>query len=84
MEYFQHGDLHSHVSKGSPVSEPDAQDITYQIIKGLSYMHREGFAHRDLKPKVYISNFVFDSHWLTQREHIRQRMHPGPVVGKVG
>jgi serine/threonine protein kinase len=52
MEYLAHGDLEQYLSRASPLSEEAAGDITYQILEGLSYMHDNGFAHRDLKPGV--------------------------------
>ena len=52
MEYLQHGDLEQYLSKASPLSEEAAGDVTYQILEGLSYMHDNWFAHRDLKPGV--------------------------------
>jgi serine/threonine protein kinase len=48
MEYFPHGDLQDHLSE--PLPESDVQQITSQILEGLSHMHENGFAHRDLKP----------------------------------
>lgn len=48
MEYLPHGDLHKYL--GSPLQERDAQHIVAQILKGLNFMHENGFAHRDLKP----------------------------------
>ncbi|KAF2498275.1 kinase-like protein [Lophium mytilinum] len=48
MEYFPDGDLQSHLS--SPLPEKEVQQITFQILEGLSFMHDNGFAHRDLKP----------------------------------
>ena len=50
MEYFPLGDLESHLSPRLP--ENDVQQITSQILEGLSFMHDNGFAHRDLKPTV--------------------------------
>jgi Protein kinase domain len=50
MEYFPLGDLQSYLS--SPLPEKDTQQITYQVLEGLLFMHDNGFAHRDLKPNV--------------------------------
>jgi serine/threonine protein kinase len=50
MEYFPLGDLQSYLS--SPLSEKEAKQIASQILEGLSFMHDNGFAHRDLKPTV--------------------------------
>ena len=52
MEYFQHGDLQDYLSGAPPLPEVEAQQITSQILEGLSFMHDNGFAHRDLKPRV--------------------------------
>ncbi|KAF2806858.1 kinase-like protein [Mytilinidion resinicola] len=50
MEYFPNGDLQSYLS--SPLPEKEVQQITFQILEALSFMHENGFAHRDLKPSV--------------------------------
>lgn len=50
MEYIKYGDLHHNLN--APLSEPDAQVITFQILEGLGFMHQNSFAHRDLKPGV--------------------------------
>lgn len=52
MEYFPLGDLQQHMSKTGPMAEADVCVIIYQVLEGLNYMHREGFAHRDIKPGV--------------------------------
>jgi serine/threonine protein kinase len=52
MEYFQHGDLQDYLSSTPPLPEVETQQITSQILEGLSFMHDNGFAHRDLKPRV--------------------------------
>jgi len=50
MEYFPFGGLQNYLS--SPLPEKDTQQITSQVLEGLSFMHDNGFAHRDLKPNV--------------------------------
>jgi serine/threonine protein kinase len=50
MELIEHGDLQGHLH--GPLPEPEAQTIVSQILQGLACMHQQGFAHRDLKPKV--------------------------------
>lgn len=50
MEYFPLGDLQNYLSL--PLLEKDVQQITSQVLEGLSFMHDNGFAHRDLKPTV--------------------------------
>ncbi len=51
MEYLVLGDLGSgHLKKPLPSSE--ARQITQQLLEGLSFMHDNNFAHRDLKPAV--------------------------------
>jgi serine/threonine protein kinase len=52
MEYLPHGDLEQYLSRTPPLLEEAAGDIIYQILEGLSYMHENRFAHRDLKPGV--------------------------------
>lgn len=52
MEYFPLGDLQQHMSKTGPMAETDVCAIISQVLEGLCHMHREGFAHRDVKPGV--------------------------------
>jgi serine/threonine protein kinase len=52
MEYCPFGDLKSFLTERGRFPEADTQDIISQIVEGLYFMHREGFAHRDLKPGV--------------------------------
>jgi serine/threonine protein kinase len=59
IEYIRGGDLESNLldlesltENGLVVPEEDMKDITSQILQGLKIMHAEGFAHRDMKPKV--------------------------------
>ena len=50
MEYLPNGDLHKYLN--SPLPEKEGQQIVFQILEGLNFMHDNGFAHRDLKPAV--------------------------------
>lgn len=67
MEYMPLGDLEQNLQEienspthdGPPLSEEEVQEITRQILEGLKIMHAEGFAHRDLKPQVWMVSFDF-------------------------
>ncbi|KAI9687134.1 MAG: hypothetical protein M1822_002545 [Bathelium mastoideum] len=51
MEYFPEGDLHMYLQKiRSEMPPEEARQVTYQILEGLYFMHKNGFAHRDIKP----------------------------------
>ena len=52
MEYLPKGDLQSYISSNPLLSEDECCEIVYQVFKGLQIMHKEGFAHRDVKPAV--------------------------------
>ncbi|KAH7141673.1 kinase-like domain-containing protein [Dactylonectria macrodidyma] len=49
MEYIECGDLQNYLNQS--FSEAYAKVIVSQLVEGLGYMHENGFAHRDLKPK---------------------------------
>jgi serine/threonine protein kinase len=50
MEYLPDGDLHKYLNSSIP--EKEGQQIISQVLEGLDFMHKNGFAHRDLKPAV--------------------------------
>ncbi len=52
MEYCELGDLQGYLSSKPPLPEIQAQEITFQMLEGVRYMHENEFAHRDLKPAV--------------------------------
>ncbi|KAH7131079.1 kinase-like domain-containing protein [Dactylonectria macrodidyma] len=48
MEYLKYGDLQQYLT--NPFPEPEARQISLQVVEALQLMHESGFAHRDLKP----------------------------------
>ncbi|KAM6524881.1 hypothetical protein FALCPG4_010456 [Fusarium falciforme] len=50
MEYCELGDLKDHIEEHGKLAEDQVQDIGWQILQGLRFMHNNDFAHRDLKP----------------------------------
>lgn len=64
MEYLALGDLQSHLLENGPLEEIDAKFISNQVLRGLEYMHEEGFIHRDLKPSnLLIKQMPPDRPW---------------------
>lgn len=53
MEYLPAGDLFHYVCEYERLVEDDCREIVSQLVSGLALMHAEGFAHRDVNPKVY-------------------------------
>lgn len=56
-EYCQYGDLKQFVKDTGPISEPQVQEIIYQVLQGVIFMHDSNFAHRDLKPAVSLTSY---------------------------
>ncbi|KAH6870970.1 kinase-like domain-containing protein [Thelonectria olida] len=51
MEYVPTGDLQTYLREHPALPEDNSRQIISQVLQGLEIMHREGFAHRDIKPQ---------------------------------
>lgn len=52
MEFCEHGDLSQYLDDRGALPETTAQSIIHQVLEGLVSMHKNNYAHRDLKPLV--------------------------------
>ena len=52
MEYLAKGDLEMYLRNRAPLPEIECREIIRQVTKALQLMHKEGYAHRDIKPQV--------------------------------
>lgn len=53
MEYLEQGDHQDYLDRsGSPLSEEETKEVTFQVLEGLDMMRQNNFAHRDLKLQV--------------------------------
>jgi calcium/calmodulin-dependent protein kinase I len=52
MGYHAKGDLQTYLDNYPCLLEEECREIIRQVVEGLYIMHREGFAHRDVKPSV--------------------------------
>ncbi len=51
MEYLPQGDLGAYLRQEPLLPESEAEQIISQTLRGLAIMHREKYAHRDVKPE---------------------------------
>jgi tRNA A-37 threonylcarbamoyl transferase component Bud32 len=49
FEYIPGGSIHSYLDKHGKMAENLVANLTRQTLSGLTYLHREGIMHRDLK-----------------------------------
>lgn len=71
------GELFYYISNSGYFSEKFARYFFHQLMSGLSYMHAQGMAHRDLKP----DNILFDDNFNIK---IADFGFAGPMAGRDG
>lgn len=49
LEYMDGGSLRMRLSRRGPMSEGQTAAVTRKVLVGLSYLHSNGIAHRDIK-----------------------------------
>lgn len=77
QEYAQGGELFFYVKNSGYFQEDIARYYFRQIIDGLSYCHKAGFAHRDIKP----DNILLDENFNVK---IADFGFAGPILGRDG
>lgn len=55
IQEYMDADLH-HVIQGHPITDDHIQYFTYQILRGLKFIHLANVIHRDLKPSNILIN----------------------------
>ena len=52
VEYLMEADLNQIIKSGQKLTNQHFQYFTYQILRGLKWMHSANILHRDLKPGI--------------------------------
>jgi len=77
LELVGGGELYEMLALGGRLDERFARNLFKQLLEGLNYMHKAGYAHRDLKPK----NLLFDSNYNLK---IADFGFSSPLEGRTG
>ena len=51
FEYMEHNLYECMKGRQKPLPESRIRNVMYQILQGLTFMHKHGFFHRDMKPE---------------------------------
>ncbi|ROW10357.1 hypothetical protein VMCG_02006 [Cytospora schulzeri] len=81
MEYCDHGDLKNYLQRWKTLTEKETQEVTLQILGGLSLMHEAGFAHRDVKPANIFIKRAPPEHWWVKLGDLGLSKRAEAIVG---
>ncbi|KAG4274828.1 CAMK protein kinase [Fusarium proliferatum] len=81
MEFCEHGDLSQYLDDRGALPEATAQSIIHQVLEGLVSMHKNNYAHRDLKP--LITDFGFSKRAHDQSGYSTLLGTPGFIAPEV-
>ena len=56
LELMDGGSLADVIQKNGPIPELFIGLITFQVLKGLDYVHKHKYIHRDIKPSNILIN----------------------------
>jgi serine/threonine protein kinase len=62
MEKVNGGELFDRLTLKKTFNEKEARDLVRTLLSGIKHCHDNNVIHRDLKPREFISLFIFSSH----------------------
>ncbi|EKX50560.1 hypothetical protein GUITHDRAFT_151185 [Guillardia theta CCMP2712] len=64
MEYIDGGSVHEVMESEGAFDEERTKEALYDVLLGLSYLHRHGIVHKDIKPANILYDTTTDSYKL--------------------
>ena len=81
MEICQGGDILGYVRRRRCVQEPIIKSIFQQVLSGLTFLHNQGYLHRDLR----LDNIFIDNEGIVKISGFKHAIrNVQPINGKVG